>query len=39
MYNDSGIDKIVILDLSTNDDEHEKNIMPFDSNGDFNLQY
>jgi len=26
MYNDSGIDKIVILDLSTNDDEHEKNI-------------
>ena len=26
MYNDSGIDKIVILDLSTDDDEHEKNI-------------
>ena len=26
MYNDSGIDKIVILDLSTSDDEHEKNI-------------
>lgn len=26
MYNDSGVDKIVILDLSTSDDEHEKNI-------------
>ena len=26
MYNDSGIDKLVVLDLSTNDDEHEKNI-------------
>ena len=26
MYNDSGIDKIVVLDLSTSDDEHEKNI-------------
>lgn len=26
MYNDSGIDKIVILDLSTSDEEHEKNI-------------
>ena len=26
MYNDSGIDKIVVLDLSTDDDEHEKNI-------------
>ena len=26
MYNDSGIDKIMILDLSTDDDEHEKNI-------------
>ena len=26
MYNDSGVDKIVILDLSTDDDEHEKNI-------------
>jgi len=26
MYNDSGIDKIFILDLSTSDDEHEKNI-------------
>lgn len=26
MYNDSGIDKILILDLSTSDDEHEKNI-------------
>lgn len=26
MYNDSGIDKIVIFDLSTSDEEHEKNI-------------
>ena len=26
MYNDSGVDKIVVLDLSTDDDEHEKNI-------------
>ena len=26
MYNDSGIDKIVIFDLSTSDDEHEKNV-------------
>lgn len=26
MYNDSGIDKIIIFDLSTDDDEHEKNI-------------
>ena len=26
MYNDSGVDKIVILDLSSDDDEHEKNI-------------
>lgn len=26
LYNDSGIDKIVIFDLSTNDDEHELNI-------------
>lgn len=26
MYNDSGIDKIIIFDLSTSDDEHEKNI-------------
>lgn len=26
LYNDSGIDKIVIFDLSTDDDEHEKNI-------------
>ena len=25
-YNDSGIDKILIFDLSTDDDEHEKNI-------------
>lgn len=25
-YNDSGIDKIIIFDLSTSDDEHEKNI-------------
>ncbi len=25
-YNDSGIDKIIIFDLSTDDDEHEKNI-------------
>ena len=26
LYNDSGIDKIIIFDLSTSDDEHEKNI-------------
>ena len=26
VYNDSGIDKIMIFDLSTDDDEHEKNI-------------
>ena len=26
-YNDSGIDKIIIFDLSTDDDEHELNIM------------
>ena len=26
LYNDSGIDKIMIFDLSTNDEEHEKNI-------------
>ena len=26
LYNDSGIDKIIIFDLSTDDDEHEKNI-------------
>lgn len=26
MYNDSGIDKILIFDLSTSDEEHEKNI-------------
>jgi len=26
VYNDSGIDKIIIFDLSDNDDEHEKNI-------------
>lgn len=26
MYNDSGIDKIIIFDLSTSDEEHEKNI-------------
>ena len=26
LYNDSGIDKILIFDLSTSDDEHEKNI-------------
>ena len=26
MYNDSGIDKLMIFDLSTDDDEHEKNI-------------
>lgn len=26
IYNDSGIDKIIIFDLSTDDDEHEKNI-------------
>lgn len=25
-YNDSGVDKIIIFDLSTNDDEHELNI-------------
>lgn len=26
-YNDSGIDKIICFDLSTDDDEHEKNIL------------
>lgn len=26
LYNDSGIDKIIIFDLSTDDDEHERNI-------------
>lgn len=26
LYNDSGIDKILIIDLSTDDEEHEKNI-------------
>ena len=26
LYNDSGIDKILIFDLSTDDEEHEKNI-------------
>lgn len=26
LYNDSGIDKILIFDLSTDDDEHEKNV-------------
>jgi phosphoribosyl-ATP pyrophosphohydrolase/phosphoribosyl-AMP cyclohydrolase len=26
LYNDSGIDKIVIFDLSTSDEEHEKNL-------------
>lgn len=26
LYNDSGIDKIIILDLSDSDDEHERNI-------------
>lgn len=26
LYNDSGVDKIIIFDLSTNDDEHELNI-------------
>ena len=26
LYNDSGIDKIIIFDLSTDDDEHEKNV-------------
>lgn len=26
LYNDSGVDKIMIFDLSTDDDEHEKNI-------------
>ena len=26
LYNDSGVDKIIIFDLSTSDDEHEKNI-------------
>ncbi len=26
MYNDSGIDKIIIFDLSDDDEEHEKNI-------------
>lgn len=27
LYNDSGIDKIICFDLSTDDDEHEKNIL------------
>lgn len=27
LYNDSGIDKIIIFDLSDNDEEHEKNIL------------
>ena len=27
LYNDSGVDKIIIFDLSTSDDEHEKNDM------------
>ncbi len=27
MYNDSGIDKIIIFDLSDDDEEHEKNIL------------
>lgn len=27
LYNDSGIDKIICYDLSTDDDEHEKNIL------------
>ena len=26
MYNDSGIDKIIIFDMSTDDDEHERNV-------------
>ena len=26
LYNDSGIDKIIIFDLSSDDDEHELNI-------------
>ena len=26
LYNDSGVDKIIIFDLSTSDDEHEKNV-------------
>ena len=26
LYNDSGIDKIIIFDLSEDDEEHEKNI-------------
>ena len=26
LYNDSGIDKIIIFDLSTDDDEHEKTL-------------
>ena len=26
LYNDSGIDKIMIFDLSTTDEEHERNI-------------
>ena len=26
LYNDSGIDKIIVFDLSDDDDEHEKNI-------------
>ena len=27
LYNDSGVDKIIIFDLSTSDDEQEKNFM------------
>ncbi len=27
LYNDSGIDKIIVFDLSDDDDEHEKNIL------------
>ena len=27
LYNDSGIDKIICFDLSTDDDEHEKNLL------------
>ncbi len=26
LYNDSGIDKIIVFDLSVDDDEHDKNI-------------
>ena len=26
LYNDSGIDKIIVFDLSDDDEEHEKNI-------------